>query len=429
VTTWEPVVGHALASTGVLGIVHAVLVLERGEILPTFGLERLDDACELDYVLESSRQVRGSGVLALTVGFGGQNGATIVRRFDVEEAQPRIEAVAPEVRLVASRVVGGLRSLAADGCAESGSFEPERLAEMFPGRWNPRRSLPRGVDVLVAAVSGAAEDAGWWTPGQESLVDGGLVVGTDYQSLCVASSFARDLMADGPGGVSPSDFLFSLPSSAAAVVGILFGFRHYQATIAADGLSGFLGVGHAVDRLASGRIPRLMVGVLSVVTPEMLPVLDELGYDLDDNALGLEMAVACCLEASGTNGSTTVSGPRLGFEGLVRTRSDARQGGRTEDSSSERREFGGNTALFPDNNCPDGEPPDSSFSESGSESGSEATSAWLDDLPPGFRALAAPSLLALLRADERRRREPAGVVRLVHRDPAQAMAVAMTIEP
>lgn len=78
VTTWEPVTGHALASTGILGLVHAALLLGHREIQPAFGLEGLAEGCELDYVLERPRPLKGRGVLALTVGFGGQNGVSLL---------------------------------------------------------------------------------------------------------------------------------------------------------------------------------------------------------------------------------------------------------------------------------------------------------------------------------------------------------------
>jgi 3-oxoacyl-(acyl-carrier-protein) synthase len=78
VTTWEASVGHALAATGVLGLVHAAWMLETGRAHPTFGCEHLDPECRLEYVLAEPRPLRAPCVLTLTVGFGGQNGATIV---------------------------------------------------------------------------------------------------------------------------------------------------------------------------------------------------------------------------------------------------------------------------------------------------------------------------------------------------------------
>ena len=80
VTTWEPAVGHALAATGILGIAHAVLALEASRIAPVCGMETLDEECRLRYVLEDGARLEGDAVLLSTVGFGGQNGATIIAR-------------------------------------------------------------------------------------------------------------------------------------------------------------------------------------------------------------------------------------------------------------------------------------------------------------------------------------------------------------
>ena len=80
VTTWEPVIGHALASTGILGLVHGAMVLDRNKILPSFGSGDIDGECRLQYLLENKQTFDGGAVLALTVGFGGQNGATLIAR-------------------------------------------------------------------------------------------------------------------------------------------------------------------------------------------------------------------------------------------------------------------------------------------------------------------------------------------------------------
>lgn len=397
VTTWEPVVGHALASTGVLGIVHATLAMNRGEVLPTFGLEDRDEDCRLDYVLDVARPLEGEAILALTVGFGGQNGATIVRRVP-DKLRPEVEgletAVPPScARIVAAHVVGGVRETAEGGGVAV--LEAERVAEMFPGRWNGRRELPRGVDVLVGAIAGAAEEAGWWQPGTADLMDGGLIVGTDYQSLCVASRYARDLAEEGPAGISPGDFLYSLPSSAAAVVGILFGLRDYQATLSGGGQSGFLALCHGLDRLTRGKVSRMVVGVLSLVTPEMAVALRELGHVVGEEAPDVEMAVAFCLEA--------VTEPDRGGATL---RFDSVSSARSSVGDPDEQKRGGNVPRFPHN-----------------------TEAWLDDLSPGHRSLAAPSLLALLRACQRSSEEGVPELSLTQRDPNEDQLVTLGLEP
>jgi 3-oxoacyl-[acyl-carrier-protein] synthase II len=82
VTTWEPAVGHVLAATGVLGIAFAARVLERGTVPPVLaggaGRPELDPQCRLRYVFDRPVPLASPWVLALTVGFGGQNGATVV---------------------------------------------------------------------------------------------------------------------------------------------------------------------------------------------------------------------------------------------------------------------------------------------------------------------------------------------------------------
>jgi 3-oxoacyl-[acyl-carrier-protein] synthase II len=83
VTTWEPAVGHALAATGALGVVHAAMVLSDGLVRPVFGVERVDPDCQLRYVLEGPVSLDSPCVLALTVGFGGQNGATVVTSLEM----------------------------------------------------------------------------------------------------------------------------------------------------------------------------------------------------------------------------------------------------------------------------------------------------------------------------------------------------------
>jgi 3-oxoacyl-[acyl-carrier-protein] synthase II len=78
VTTWEPAIGHVLAATGTLGLVYASMILERDEVLPVHKVKQLDPECRLRYILDGPVCLENPSVLALTVGFGGQNGATVI---------------------------------------------------------------------------------------------------------------------------------------------------------------------------------------------------------------------------------------------------------------------------------------------------------------------------------------------------------------
>jgi 3-oxoacyl-(acyl-carrier-protein) synthase len=82
VTTWEPAIGHALASTSILGLVHAVQCLEEGMLLPVASRGPLDPGFGLRYLRDGPAPLERPAMLALTVGFGGQNGASVVVRAE-----------------------------------------------------------------------------------------------------------------------------------------------------------------------------------------------------------------------------------------------------------------------------------------------------------------------------------------------------------
>jgi 3-oxoacyl-(acyl-carrier-protein) synthase len=83
VTTWEPAVGHVLAATSIMALVHAALVLREARVLPVFDTGRLDPDCRLRYVIDGPEPLASPAVLALIVGFGGQNGAAVVAAPEV----------------------------------------------------------------------------------------------------------------------------------------------------------------------------------------------------------------------------------------------------------------------------------------------------------------------------------------------------------
>lgn len=136
--------------------------------------------------------------------------------------------------------------------------------ELFPGRWNSRRAIPADVEPGASAVACALQQAGWWTPGSGQDVSGGLVLASDGASLEPLRRFAHELEVRPDGAIGPADFLFSLPSTAAAVLGLLFGLREYQST----GVGGeevlVQTLGHGLDLLALGRVRRLCFVALSV---------------------------------------------------------------------------------------------------------------------------------------------------------------------
>lgn len=78
VSSWETATGHALAATGALAIAFAARAVTSGRFLPLAGIEERDPGCEMDLVTRAPRPLARQQVLALVVGFGGQNAALIV---------------------------------------------------------------------------------------------------------------------------------------------------------------------------------------------------------------------------------------------------------------------------------------------------------------------------------------------------------------
>lgn len=264
--------------------------------------------------------------------------------------------------------------------------DAENLARLFPGRWNARRALPAGLDPLVAAFAMALQEAGWWAPGDREPVQGALVLGTDSYPLVSAAAFAREMADRGAGsgsagggnvgGISPTGFLFSLPSSATAVLGILFGLRDYQATVTEGGLSGVRALAHAVDLIRLGRIRRAAVGVLSIArtddTAHLLPGRSGAVHPLAAPEAGLDLAVALCIEPCSAGGGGAPGDRRLP---------------RVEDC------------------CILDRPPEGAVSQAGES-----------DIEPDLRPLAAPSLLAVVREFDR---APDGPRTLIHSEPGR----------
>lgn len=71
-------VGHPMAAAGALEAVVACLVLQRGMIPPTAGLQQPDPKIQLDLVRDEPRHVSCGRVLSTSAGFGGLNAALVL---------------------------------------------------------------------------------------------------------------------------------------------------------------------------------------------------------------------------------------------------------------------------------------------------------------------------------------------------------------
>jgi len=73
VSSTKSMTGHLLGAAGGLETVIAALSITHGAVPPTINLDTPDEACDLDYVPHTARQVRPRRVLSNAFGFGGTN--------------------------------------------------------------------------------------------------------------------------------------------------------------------------------------------------------------------------------------------------------------------------------------------------------------------------------------------------------------------
>ncbi len=74
-------IGHTLGAAGAVSSVVGVKAMLEGVVPPTANLETPDPACDLDYVPHEPRRVQVETALINAIGFGGQNGSLILRRW------------------------------------------------------------------------------------------------------------------------------------------------------------------------------------------------------------------------------------------------------------------------------------------------------------------------------------------------------------
>jgi 3-oxoacyl-[acyl-carrier-protein] synthase II len=77
----KSMLGHMIAAAGASELIASTLVIREGVIPATINYETPDDTCDLDYVPNKAREAKVDTVLSNSFGFGGQNIALIVKKF------------------------------------------------------------------------------------------------------------------------------------------------------------------------------------------------------------------------------------------------------------------------------------------------------------------------------------------------------------
>ena len=91
VSSTKSMIGHLLGAAGSVEAIFSVLAIRDGVLPPTINLDNPDDACDLDYVPGTAREVPLKAALSNSFGFGGTNGT----RFSAPSIEDRGASVAP----------------------------------------------------------------------------------------------------------------------------------------------------------------------------------------------------------------------------------------------------------------------------------------------------------------------------------------------
>jgi 3-oxoacyl-[acyl-carrier-protein] synthase II len=82
VSSTKSMIGHLLGAAGSVEAIFSVLAIRDGVLPPTINLDNPDDACDLDYVPGTAREVPVKATLSNSFGFGGTNGTLIFRAVE-----------------------------------------------------------------------------------------------------------------------------------------------------------------------------------------------------------------------------------------------------------------------------------------------------------------------------------------------------------
>ena len=82
ITSIKPMIGHTMGAAGAFGALTLVQAIRTGWVPPTINYSVPDPECDLDYTPNTARQVHVDAGITNAFGFGGQNGALVIKRYE-----------------------------------------------------------------------------------------------------------------------------------------------------------------------------------------------------------------------------------------------------------------------------------------------------------------------------------------------------------
>jgi 3-oxoacyl-[acyl-carrier-protein] synthase II len=86
ISSTKSMMGHFTTAGGAIELLVSLLAVRNGVIPPTINYHTRDPECDLDYVPNQAREIICRHALSNSFGFGGQNAALLVSRYDGKPA-------------------------------------------------------------------------------------------------------------------------------------------------------------------------------------------------------------------------------------------------------------------------------------------------------------------------------------------------------
>jgi 3-oxoacyl-[acyl-carrier-protein] synthase II len=271
-------IGHTLGAAGAIEAAITVLALDEQRVPPTGGLTEPDDACRLNHVLRSGKEVPLRAAASSSFGFGGM-GAVLV--FERADAAPRSAGSPSEVPVV----ITGVATIGPLGVVQ-GISNVDYLRSKSDRIGPP----PNPLELLDPARSRRFDaQACFTTRGAEAALerafvrprDAGLVAGTAFGNVERTVRFVRAAATKGPGRVPPAEFPHLLPSAPSGNASIYLGLGGPVLTTSDLEASAEAAVAVACDWVEGGLSTTLVAGSAE---PHDAFVRDVFGPACEDDA-------------------------------------------------------------------------------------------------------------------------------------------------